>query len=219
MATEKTLRPPEFLDTGVNKRRFGFVWKVLLPGVVIYFVIMNWLNAGKSSPAVLGASVVPTVIPTQVVALFAQPTSVFMSGGSPSDVLKVKCYATISSNSLFGSGSSVDANGLFLAQKFTRVNSGMIYSDKLGWHKVAEFACAPGLDKLEVEFAMPTATRTRVPYVAPSVTRVVPTIVPTVTPTLSDGIAFFSINGCSASWLVWNVQSVFLISGSNRLLS
>lgn len=134
----------------------------------------------------------------------------------PSPVPTVRCYARVDSRSVY-SDSVVYQNGLFLAEAFTRARGGMIWNARFGWFRIEDFACAPGIENIEVEFIEPRSPTPRPVY--PTRTRTPTPLPPTYTPTatLSQGILIFDTWDCSnVRWLVWGVSRVYVSVGDQR---
>lgn len=206
---------------------FDLLTKGLLPLGVILYIVMNVFGCG---PKNVGAvSVTPTVrvvaTPTVIqlgLGMFGTsdygfPTVTSSRGQGqvvqPTLDVRVRCYAVRDASSVY-STTQVLENGLFMVEKYTRVQGGMIFNSRFGWYRVSDFGCQPGLERLEVEFVGPTRTLTPRPVVKATSTSL--PVSPVPSPTLRSGIISFSADGCRLSWLVWDVQSVYLVYGGKR---
>jgi hypothetical protein len=142
----------------------------------------------------------------------AQPPNRVMA--TPEIIESVKCWAKKDATGVY-TGTVVLELSLFLADGYTRANGGMIHHARLGWYPLADFGCAPGLERLETEFVPPRSPTSR-PTLRPA-TPTLTLVPPSVTPTLSRGIVLFDITDCAkVRWLVWGVERVYLTVGSNR---
>lgn len=126
----------------------------------------------------------------------------------------VKCWARQDTTGVYTATTVLELS-LLLVDGYTRANGGMIHHAKLGWFALADFGCAPGLERLEVEFVPPRSPTPR-PSPRPATPTAIP-VLPSATPTLSRGIVLFDLTDCSkVRWLVWGVERVYLTVGSNR---
>ncbi len=229
--------PPEQVggnyDTGADKytarRMRQFVTWVLIP--IIIFCGGGWyLLAGRPADQQTGILGAPrstaTRLPTRAitgdtvlggaVSAGPSPTMVRLSAAENAIGPSVVCYARVDSQGVI-SNTSVLANGLFRAEGFTRVNGGMIWNSRFGWHLLSNFGCQAGLEKLEVEYIPPTPTRKPVivPTRVPATVTPLPTLTPTITPI--PGIVLFDLWDCHAvRWLAWGVSRVYLTIGTAR---
>ena len=140
----------------------------------------------------------------------AVPHQASLSAGDR--VPAVPCFANVDTRSIY-SNTVVLGNGLFLADKSTRVLGGMIYNERFGWYARKDFTCTGDLATIEVEFVAPLPTPTKTVYSTPRPRTAVPSPspVPTITNTpLPSGIVIWSVNSCIVEWQVNDVMAVYL---------
>ncbi len=221
-------------DSSWWKRFLRLIFFAVLPLIACVWFILNWAFQCSPSPAAALAKSPPTpaVVPTvkMVGSLFdtTMGRSPSLPGGgapgAPAAVVVplVKCYARVDAAGVY-SQTQVLKDGMFLAERFTRVLGGMIYNSRYGWYLASDFGCSPGLEEIEVEFMPPviptrTVVPTRRPVVAAKTSTPVPVATAAPTATLANGIISFAAPSCDlVSYLVWNVKAVYLVKNGVKV--
>lgn len=233
---ERLRRFDEDGDRYSSHRYRQFVLFVIVPTVLICLALY-WVFLGpKGSPAYGMVSVQAVRTGTPVPGASPGSRNILSEGGNfagqaiqalPSKIAvmvstpapeRVRCYALRDGVAQYGSGQFLKG-GLIWAERWTRVNGGMVYVSSLGWVSQSMVYCYPGLENIEMPFDLPTSTRVFVPRVGSSSTPISNLVVlPTLVrlPTVS-GLVSFQAMGCdTVVWYAWDVREVYLVKGGQR---
>jgi hypothetical protein len=213
-----------------------FVIPLAFFGVAFYWLFIGRFQAAPAAPAASVVAGSTSIFTNAVIGGTMVPgnNGVINLGGSfqnsvatrpPAAALRDKvdpitCFSQIDAIGVY-SATQVLRDGMFLAEKSTRVLGGMIYNGRYGWYHTKDFSCTGDLSTIEVEWIspIPTSTITKaVVVVARSRTPnapAVPSALPTNTP-LPRGVVVWSVDSCTAQWLVWDVNAVFLNYAGHR---
>ncbi|MBI5651163.1 MAG: hypothetical protein HZC40_12070 [Chloroflexi bacterium] len=210
-------------DDSAKGRRWQMLFFVVIPLICVCIAV--WFGFGGGSQAAVDASKpvgASTIAPANLDSIvqgsqfaFASPPAQKVAQAVTPDS-RIRCYAIRDTVSI--SNVIIYKEGLFLADRWSRVNGGLLGSKTAGWFPATDFGCQGDLTSLEVEYMMPVPSPTATKRVVVIVPTKIPTSFPTATlsPTLANGILRLDASGCDVSWLVWNAQAVWIEYAGKR---